>query len=59
MHRMKTTPPAEGFSEVLIAGEPERRLEAERRTQGIPIPEGNWETLCAAADKTGVARLKS
>ena len=59
MTLMTSVPPAEGYREVLIAGEPERRLEAERRAQGIPIPAGNWQTLGAAADRVGVARLES
>lgn len=59
MTLMKNTPPAQGYDEVLIAGEPERRIEAERRAAGIPIPDGNWKTLCQAAERVGVAPLES
>ena len=59
MAMIKSVPPAQGYDEVLVAGEPERRLEAERRAQGIPIEDGNWETLCQAAGRVGVARLES
>ena len=46
--------PATGYDEVLVAGEVERRTEAERRRDGIPLPDGNWETLLATAKRVGV-----
>jgi LDH2 family malate/lactate/ureidoglycolate dehydrogenase len=52
---MKSTRPAPGYDEVLVAGDPEWRSEAERRASGIPIADGNWETLCKAAARVGVA----
>jgi len=52
---MKTTPPARGYSEVLVAGDPEWRMEHERRKNGIPIGPGTWKALCEAGDKLGVA----
>jgi LDH2 family malate/lactate/ureidoglycolate dehydrogenase len=52
---VKTTPPAAGYSEVLVAGEPEWRLEEERRRVGVPIGSGTWKALCESADKLGVA----
>lgn len=52
---MKTTPPAKGYSEVLVAGDPERRMEEERRKGGIPIGPGTWRALCAAGERLGVA----
>ena len=51
---IKSTPPAPGYDEVLVAGDPEWRIEAERRANGIPIPDGNWETLCQAAARVHV-----
>jgi LDH2 family malate/lactate/ureidoglycolate dehydrogenase len=51
---MKSTPPAPGYDEVLVAGEPEWRTEAERRRDGIPLGEGTWETLAAAGQRLGV-----
>jgi LDH2 family malate/lactate/ureidoglycolate dehydrogenase len=51
---MKSTPSAPGYDEVMVAGDPEWRTEAERRAKGIPIPDGNWETLCKAAAKVNV-----
>jgi LDH2 family malate/lactate/ureidoglycolate dehydrogenase len=52
---MKSTAPAPGYDEVLVAGDPEWRTEAERRQKGIPIAEGNWEALSKAARSVGVA----
>ena len=52
---MKSTPPAAAFSEVLVAGEPEQRMEQERRERGIPVGPGTWHALCEAADRLGVA----
>ena len=52
---MKSTPPAPGYEEVLVAGDPEWRIEAERLANGIPIAEGNWETLVKAGERVGVA----
>ena len=51
---MKSTPHAPGYNEVLVAGDPEWRIEAERRAQGIPIASGNWEMLIKAAERVGV-----
>jgi LDH2 family malate/lactate/ureidoglycolate dehydrogenase len=52
---LKTTPPATGYSEVLVAGEPEWRTEQERLRSGIPVGPGTWKALCEAGDRLGVA----
>ena len=52
---VKRAAPAAGYSEVLIAGEPETRMEAIRGQTGIPIPEGTWAALREAAQRLGVA----
>jgi len=52
---MKTTPPAKGYSEVLVAGDPEWRMEEERRKNGVPVGPGTWKALCEAGDRLGVA----
>lgn len=51
---VRAAAPAKGYDEVLVAGEVERRIEAERRRDGIPLPDGNWETLLATAKRVGV-----
>jgi len=52
---MKSTPAAPGYDEVMVAGDPEWRTEADRRQNGIPIAAGNWDQLCKAAERVGVA----
>lgn len=50
------SPPADPAAPVLIAGDPERRIAAQRLAQGIPMPPGTWSILLAAADQAGVPR---
>jgi ureidoglycolate dehydrogenase (NAD+) len=47
-------PPAEGFDEVLVPGEPEDRTRTERERDGIPLPGGTVANLRASAAKLGV-----
>ena len=52
---MKSTAVAPGYDEILVAGDPEWRIEAERRRDGIPVAQGNWDQLLKAAASVGVA----
>jgi LDH2 family malate/lactate/ureidoglycolate dehydrogenase len=52
---VKSTPPAKGYDEVLVAGEPEWRMEAERRANGIPLEPGTWKSLTDTASRLSVA----
>jgi LDH2 family malate/lactate/ureidoglycolate dehydrogenase len=52
---MKSTPAAPGYDEVMVAGDPELRTEAERKVNGIPIPDGNWDSLLKTAARVNVA----
>ena len=51
---VKDCPPADGFDEVLLPGEPEARARRERSRSGILIDETTWEHLCAEAERYGV-----
>jgi len=51
---IKSTPAALGYDEVLVAGDPEWRTEARRLKEGIPIPDGNWESLVKTAARVKV-----
>ncbi len=51
---VKTAAPAAGYDEVLVAGDPELRMEEKRLHEGIPIPDGNWENMLKAAERLGV-----
>jgi LDH2 family malate/lactate/ureidoglycolate dehydrogenase len=52
---VKSTPPARGYDEILVAGEPERRMEKQRLQTGIPLVPGVWESLVRVAKRRGVA----
>ena len=51
---VKSAPPAKGYTEVLIAGEPEWRMEEERLASGIPLEQGTWKLLTDTAARLGV-----
>lgn len=53
--RVKDLPPAEGFDEVLLPGEPERRCEAHRREHGIPVTPDVIADLRRVADELDLA----
>jgi uncharacterized oxidoreductase len=47
-------PRVEGCKEILLPGDPERRVMADRSKNGVPLDDGNWNQLKALADKLGV-----
>jgi LDH2 family malate/lactate/ureidoglycolate dehydrogenase len=51
---VKSSRPAKGYDEVLVAGEPEWRFEELRRRDGIPLSDGVWQNLVQAAQQLGV-----
>jgi LDH2 family malate/lactate/ureidoglycolate dehydrogenase len=55
--RIKTNPLADGFDEILMPGEIESRLEAERRKTGIPFASSDLALLAKLASDHGVAEL--
>ncbi len=52
---VKSSRPASGFNEVLVAGDPEWRLEEERHRTGISLDQAVWAKLVATAARVGVA----
>jgi LDH2 family malate/lactate/ureidoglycolate dehydrogenase len=54
VNTVKSAAPAKGHREVLVAGDPEWRAEAERRQHGIPLGDGTWACLVETAAKLGV-----
>lgn len=52
---VKDNPKADGFEEILMPGEPEARIEAERRRNGIPYRRVDLEPLVALAREQGIA----
>lgn len=51
---VKSSRPAKGYEEVLVAGEPEWRTEDHRRRHGIPIMAGHWEPIVRLAGRLNV-----
>ena len=51
---VKSAPLAQGSKEILIPGEPEARLEAERRRDGVPVEEETWNQIEGVAAELGV-----
>jgi LDH2 family malate/lactate/ureidoglycolate dehydrogenase len=51
---VKSVPPARGFDEVLIPGEPEARTARQRVAAGIPIPDETWQKMQDTARQVGV-----
>ena len=52
--RMTAVPPAPGFSEVLIPGDPERRSRARLRAEGVELAPATVQALVESAGKLGV-----
>lgn len=52
--KVSAVPPAPGFAEVLLPGDPERRTREARLREGVPLPDSTWESLVAAGRALGV-----
>lgn len=52
---VRSVPPAEGFREVLVPGDLERRQEAERGRLGIPLYDEDWQALVEGLKRAGVS----
>jgi len=50
---IRSTRPSEGVAEVLLPGDPERASMAERLKDGVPIDDGSWRDILAAAAQVG------
>jgi LDH2 family malate/lactate/ureidoglycolate dehydrogenase len=57
VERMKGSPLADGFNEVLVPGEPEDRFEAQRRRAGIPYAGAEVAALQDEAKRAGIQPL--
>lgn len=51
---IKASPPAPGFTEIMLPGEPELRVEARRRESGVPIDEETWRQFVDTVESLGV-----
>ena len=50
-----STEPAKGVDRVRVPGEPELESMAKRRAEGIPLSDGAWQELSAAAEQAGMS----
>src|SRR5436309_2319349 len=53
----KDTKPAAGVDAVLIPGEPEARMRAERTQNGVPLPDDTWAAIVSTAREVGVSEV--
>jgi LDH2 family malate/lactate/ureidoglycolate dehydrogenase len=51
---VKSARPARGYDEVLVAGDPEWRMEKTRLREGIPVDATTWSRLAGLAGELGV-----
>jgi hydroxycarboxylate dehydrogenase B len=51
---VKNTRPVAAGGEVLVPGEPELRMRAERGKHGLPLPDDTWAAIVAAAKSVGL-----
>ncbi len=51
---MKSSPPAAGFDEVMLPGEPELRKRREREMSGIEVADATWAEILRVAESLGV-----
>lgn len=51
---LKVLPKADGFTDILMPGEPEQRTVPDRSRNGIPLPPGTVDRLRAAAQRFGL-----
>src|SRR5260221_96126 len=51
----KDTKPAAGVDAVLIPGEPEAKMRAERTKNGVPLPDDTWAAIVNTAREVGVS----
>ena len=52
---IRAVPPAPGFKEVLVPGDPELRTRLVRQRDGIPIEDDIWQSLAMAGQSLGIA----
>ena len=51
---VRSCPTVEGVHEILLPGDPERRVLAERTRDGVPLDDGNWAALVKLASQLDV-----
>jgi uncharacterized oxidoreductase len=52
---LRATKPVAGVDAVLIPGDPERKMRADRTKNGVPLPDDTWAAIVACAREVGVS----
>ena len=52
---IRETKPIAGVDAVLIPGDPERKMRAERTKNGVPLPDDTWAAIVNTAREVGVS----
>lgn len=52
---VRSCPTVNGAGEIMLPGDPERRMLRKRTAEGIPLDDGNWRQLTDLATKLGVS----
>ncbi len=52
---LKSSPPMEGFDEVMLPGEKSHRIYQQRRRHGLDVDDKAWEEIAALAGELGIA----
>jgi uncharacterized oxidoreductase len=54
---IRATKPVAGVESVLIPGDPERKMRAERTKNGVPLPDDTWAAIVNTAREVGVSEV--
>jgi hydroxycarboxylate dehydrogenase B len=54
---IRETKPVAGVDSVLIPGDPERKMRAERTKNGVPLPDDTWAAIVNTAREVGVSEV--
>ena len=52
---IRQTKPIAGVESVLVPGDPERKMRAERTKNGVPLPDDTWAAIVNTAREVGVS----
>ncbi|XUM20185.1 malate/lactate/ureidoglycolate dehydrogenase [Bradyrhizobium oligotrophicum S58] len=52
---IRATKPVSGVDQVLVPGDPERTMRAERTANGVPLPDDTWAAIVSTARDVGVS----
>src|SRR5260221_6758018 len=54
---IRATRPVAGVDAVLIPGDPERKMRADRTKNGVPLPDDTWAAIVSTAREVGVSEV--